>query len=63
MGFLFQSAALFDSLSVGENVAFPMRRHTDWSDDTIRDRARQKLAGRRARHRLRQDARATCRVG
>ena len=43
MGFLFQSAALFDSLSVGENVAFPMRRHTDWSDDTIRDRARQKL--------------------
>ena len=44
MGFLFQNAALFDSLSVGENVAFPMRRHTDWSDDTIRDRARQKLA-------------------
>jgi phospholipid/cholesterol/gamma-HCH transport system ATP-binding protein len=43
MGFLFQSAALFDSLSVGENVAFPMRRHTDWSDDTIRDRAKQKL--------------------
>ena len=44
MGFLFQSAALFDSMSVGENVAFPMRRHTDWSDATIRDRARQKLA-------------------
>jgi len=43
MGFLFQSAALFDSLSIGENVAFPMRRHTDWSDDSIRDRARQKL--------------------
>jgi phospholipid/cholesterol/gamma-HCH transport system ATP-binding protein len=45
MGFLFQSAALFDSISVGENVAFPMRRHTDWSDATIRERARQKLAG------------------
>jgi len=44
MGFLFQSAALFDSMSVGENVAFPMRRHTDWSNDTIRDRAQQKLA-------------------
>ena len=28
IGFLFQNAALFDSISVGENVAFPMRRHT-----------------------------------
>jgi phospholipid/cholesterol/gamma-HCH transport system ATP-binding protein len=28
IGFLFQSAALFDSLSVGQNVAFPLRRHT-----------------------------------
>ena len=27
MGFLFQHAALFDSLTVGENVAFPLRRH------------------------------------
>jgi len=44
MGFLFQTAALFDSMSVGNNVAFPMRRHTDWSDDDIRSRATQKLA-------------------
>jgi len=44
MGFLFQSAALFDSMSVGDNVAFPMRRHTDWSEATIRERARAKLA-------------------
>ena len=44
MGFLFQNAALFDSMSVGDNVAFPMRRHTDWSDDDIRARATQKLA-------------------
>ena len=44
MGFLFQNAAHFDSISVGENVAFPMRRHTDWPDATIRDRAGQKLA-------------------
>jgi phospholipid/cholesterol/gamma-HCH transport system ATP-binding protein len=44
MGFLFQNAALFDSMSVGDNVAFPMRRHTDWSDADIRDRARHKLA-------------------
>ncbi|HEY6346751.1 MAG TPA: ABC transporter ATP-binding protein [Bryobacteraceae bacterium] len=28
MGFLFQQAALYDSLTVGENVAFPLRRHS-----------------------------------
>src|ERR1700722_18970945 len=27
MGFLFQGGALYDSLTVGENVAFPMRHH------------------------------------
>src|SRR5687767_14379771 len=35
MGFLFQNAALFDSISVGENVAFPLRRHTDYGDREI----------------------------
>lgn len=44
IGFLFQNAALFDSISVGENVAFPMRRHTDLSDSDIRARAKEKLA-------------------
>jgi phospholipid/cholesterol/gamma-HCH transport system ATP-binding protein len=44
MGFLFQSAALFDSISVGENVAFPLRRHTDWPDRRIREVARARLA-------------------
>jgi phospholipid/cholesterol/gamma-HCH transport system ATP-binding protein len=44
MGFLFQNAALFDSLSVGENVAFPMRRHTDWPDAKIREAAAARLA-------------------
>jgi phospholipid/cholesterol/gamma-HCH transport system ATP-binding protein len=44
MGFLFQEAALFDSISVGENVAFPLRRHTDWSDSKIQEVARAKLA-------------------
>ncbi len=39
MGFLFQSAALFDSISVGENVAFPLRRHTRKADAEIRDLA------------------------
>jgi phospholipid/cholesterol/gamma-HCH transport system ATP-binding protein len=44
MGFLFQNAALFDSMTVGDNVAFPMRRHTDWPEHKIRERATQKLA-------------------
>jgi phospholipid/cholesterol/gamma-HCH transport system ATP-binding protein len=44
MGFLFQNAALFDSMSVGANVAFPMRRHTNWSSADIRERAQNKLA-------------------
>jgi len=44
MGVLFQNAALFDSMSVGDNVSFPMRRHTDWSDADIRERAMAKLS-------------------
>ena len=44
MGFLFQNAALFDSMSVGDNVAFPLRRHTRLSAGDVRERARQKLA-------------------
>ena len=44
IGFLFQNAALFDSISVGENVAFPMRRHTRMKDAEIRARATEKLA-------------------
>jgi len=44
MGVLFQNSALFDSMSVGDNVSFPMRRHTDWSESEIRERATAKLA-------------------
>ena len=44
MGFLFQNSALFDSITVGENVAFPLRRHTDLDDKKIRDAAMAKLA-------------------
>ncbi len=39
IGFVFQSAALFDSISVGDNVAFPLRRHTQKADAEIRDQA------------------------
>ena len=44
VGFLFQNAALFDSLTVGENVAFPLRRHTRLREPEIRARALDKLA-------------------
>jgi phospholipid/cholesterol/gamma-HCH transport system ATP-binding protein len=44
VGFLFQNAALFDSISVGENVAFPLRRHSNLGDVAIRERAAHLLA-------------------
>lgn len=44
IGFLFQNAALFDSISVGENVAFPLRRHTRLSEVQIRARVGELLA-------------------
>ena len=31
IGFLFQQGALFDSMTVGQNIAFPLREHTDVS--------------------------------
>jgi phospholipid/cholesterol/gamma-HCH transport system ATP-binding protein len=44
MGMVFQSAALFDSMSVFENVAYPLREHTQLDDDEIEARVREKLA-------------------
>ena len=35
IGVLFQSGALFNSMSVAENIALPLREHTDLDDDTI----------------------------
>jgi phospholipid/cholesterol/gamma-HCH transport system ATP-binding protein len=43
VGFLFQQAALYDSLTVEENVAFPLRRHTEMKDAERRDRVRELL--------------------
>ena len=43
MGMVFQGAALFDSMTVFENVAYPLREHTDMSEDEIFDRVREKL--------------------
>jgi phospholipid/cholesterol/gamma-HCH transport system ATP-binding protein len=42
-GYLFQSAALFDSMSVYDNVAFPLREHTTKAEAQIRDAVRQGL--------------------
>ena len=43
MGMVFQNSALFDSLTVGENVAFPLREHTTLSDEDIGKRVRDML--------------------
>ena len=43
-GFLFQAAALFDSMTVAQNVAFPLRQHTAKSDREILDAVVSRLA-------------------
>lgn len=54
MGMLFQFGALFTDMTVFENVAFPMREHTDLSDDMIHDLVLMKLeaVGLRGAHAL-----------
>jgi phospholipid/cholesterol/gamma-HCH transport system ATP-binding protein len=42
-GILFQSGALFNSMTVGENVALPLKEHTDLDPDTIEIMVRIKL--------------------
>jgi phospholipid/cholesterol/gamma-HCH transport system ATP-binding protein len=43
MGMVFQGAALFDSMTVFENVAYPLREHTDMNEEEIEGRVREKL--------------------
>ena len=43
MGMVFQYSALFDSMTVGENVAFGLREHTKLSDADIKEIVREKL--------------------
>ncbi len=43
-GMLFQSAALFDSLTVADNIAFPLREHTDKSEDEIQQTVNELLS-------------------
>ena len=44
MGMVFQYSALFDSMTVGDNVAFGLREHTKKSEDEIQRIVREKLA-------------------
>ena len=44
MGMVFQSAALFDSMTVGDNVAFPLREHSDLTEPQIMEKVKEKLA-------------------
>ncbi len=44
LGFLFQGGALFDSMTVFENVAFPLREKTKLSDSDIRKRVSEELS-------------------
>ncbi|MDE2059831.1 MAG: ABC transporter ATP-binding protein [candidate division NC10 bacterium] len=43
IGMVFQSSALFDSLSVAENIAYPLREHTAMSEWEIRERVAETL--------------------
>jgi len=42
-GMLFQGSALFDSMTVEENVAFPLREHTRLPESEIKKRVKEKL--------------------
>lgn len=42
-GMLFQSGALFDSMTVFENVAFPLREHTEMAEEEIERAVRERL--------------------
>ncbi|MGI8895400.1 MAG: ABC transporter ATP-binding protein [Casimicrobiaceae bacterium] len=55
IGMLFQFGALFTDLSVLENIAFPLREHTDLTDELVRDLVLMKLnaVGLRGAARLR----------
>jgi phospholipid/cholesterol/gamma-HCH transport system ATP-binding protein len=45
MGFLFQYAALYDSLTVEQNIGFPLKRHTKMTEAEQGDRVKELLAG------------------
>ena len=54
MGMMFQAGGLFSDMPVFDNIAFPLREHTDLSEELIRDLVLMKLhaVGLRGAHRL-----------
>ena len=43
-GFVFQNAALFDSMTIGQNVAFPLRQHTTYREAEVQELVLMRLA-------------------
>ena len=43
IGYVFQNGALFDSLTVEENLAYPLREHTDFSEEKIHEKVERML--------------------
>jgi phospholipid/cholesterol/gamma-HCH transport system ATP-binding protein len=43
IGYVFQNGALFDSLTVEENLAYPLKEHTNFSEKKIKDRVNEML--------------------
>lgn len=43
-GFVFQNAALFDSMTIGQNIAFPLRQHTSYSKSQVEELVFSRLA-------------------
>lgn len=44
MGMVFQYSALFDSMTIGDNVAFGLRQHTEMTENEIRSVVKEKLS-------------------
>jgi phospholipid/cholesterol/gamma-HCH transport system ATP-binding protein len=44
VGMLFQAGALFDSMTVYGNIAFPLHEHTDWNEERVQERVREVLS-------------------
>ncbi|MFK7766095.1 MAG: ABC transporter ATP-binding protein [Mariniblastus sp.] len=43
-GFVFQNAALFDSMTIGQNVAFPLRQHGRFTNEQVREMVLSRLS-------------------
>ena len=56
VGILFQGAALFDSMTVEENIAFPLREAGERDEKVIREKVQRDARGHRAGRAAEQDA-------